>query len=523
MSGDAQPTYMVDVDYPGVFCPYQNPALLNYVAAAAGFPGRALADGFDYLELGCGRGVTTNVMAAASPQGRFCGVDLNQTDIAAATREAADCGLTNVRFIASGFAEAPADELPQADFIAVHGVYSWVPRETRRDIRNILATKLRPGGIAYVMYGAKPGRAAVEPLRRLLVEYVDQAPGDLLTRVEAGLRYLCGLRDGEARYFARNPAAAEALTAAFNTGTEFAAHEFLNASWEPRYFVDVAREMAEQGLTFAGQAITARNDLDLMLPDALKGLVREFADPLLVEQAKDYALDAGVRVDVYVKADAPVPDAQRGSLFDHMFFGTVEPLNAIAREGQFPPGRLALTGSPYDELLGKLAVVAHGMAELRALPEFDGRDPSRLVDALHYLVAAGQVAPCATGSRFDAAAAPGGSGPQFAMGGGYNRHRIDGVRGAETRVLLASPTLGTGIEASPLVATMLQVLTSVGTHEVPGSLSERIVATGLADRIEGWPRDDVRQQMPHAAGLLADFLQDQVIKYLDLGIVTFAR
>jgi SAM-dependent methyltransferase len=523
MLGSSEPTYMVEVEYPGVCCPYQNPALLNYVATAAGFPPRPLADGFRYLELGCGRGLTTIVMAAAQPRGAFHGVDSNPNHIAEARREAAECGLANARFSESSFADLPAGDLPDFDFIALHGVYSWVPDQTRREIRQILAAKLKPGGIAYIMYGAHPGRAAVEPLRRLLVEYVQRQQGDLLSRVEAGLHNLRGLSDGEAQYFAQNSAAAAALAGAFNSGAEFAAHEFLNASWEPRYFIDVAREMAECGLAFAGQAITARNDPDLMLPESLKPLVRAFGDPLLAEQAKDYALNTGVRADVYVKADAPVPEAERHSLFDDLFFGTVEPCNAIRREVQFPPGRLALTGSPYDELLGKLAVVGHKMADLRVQPDLEAVDTARLIDAIHHLVAAGQVMPFAAPSGFGKSTPPGGSGPQFAMGCEYNRRKIDGLRGDEPSLLLAAPALGTGIEVSPLYAAMLQALTSAGVAEAPGRLWESLVAKGLAERIEGWPRDAVSEQVPYVAKLLADFLENQLIKYVDLGIVVFAR
>jgi len=521
MSKSLDAGYLAEVEYPGTFCRYQNPALLNYVAAAAGYPPRRLRPGFRYLDLGCGKGVTANVMAAASPQGEFWGVDVVADHIAGARRQADACGLGNIKFVEQSFADLPDSDLPEFDFVTLHGVYAWVPERVRRDIRATLAAKLKPGGIAYVMYSAKPGRAAVEPLRRLLVDLVGRQPGDLSARAEAGLGYLTRLRDNEAQYFVQNPAAAEVLTGAVNSGVETAVHEFLNESWEPHYFVDVARDMAETGLAFAGQAATARNDLDLMLPEDLKSLVRELGDPLRVEQAKDFALNTGMRVDVYVKAQAPVPEAERAALFDGLIFGTTKPQKSIEREIQFPPGRLALSGKPYDEILASCSVVAHGMAEIRALSTVRDYTAAQQLDALHYLVSAEQLAPFAAPSHFGAASAPGGSGPQFDMDSGYNRRVIEGLSGDESGVLLASPALGTGIELDLLAATVLQTLTAVGTERAPGRLWESLVSYGLGERMPGWP-EAPKEQVPFSAKLLADFMEDHLVKLLDLGVLGFA-
>lgn len=522
MPNSLEAGYLAEVAYPGTFSPYQNPALLNYVAAAAGFPPRPLDSGFRYLELGCGQGVTANVMAAALPRGEFWGVDASAEHIAGARRQAEASGLGNINYVEQAFAALPGGDLPEFDFVSVHGVYAWVPAETRRDIRATLAAKLKPGGIAYIMYSAKPGRAAVEPLRRLLVDYVARGAGDLVARVEAGLEFLTRLRDHEAQYFVRNPAAAEVLGGAMNSGVQVAAHEFLNQSWEPRYFVDVAHEMAESGLVFAGQAATARNDLDLMLSDDLKPLVREMGDPLYVEHAKDFALNTAMRVDVYVKARGPVPDAERPALFDDLIFGTTKSKNAIEREVQFPPGRLALTGKPYDEVLAACSVVAHGMSEIRALPTFRELTAEQQLDALHYLIAAGQLAPFAGRTRFGESTAPGGAGPQFALESAYNRRVIEGLRGDESRILLASPVLGTGIELELLAATVLRTLTSVGTERTPGRLWESLVAHGLGERLQGWPAGAPNEQVPFTAKFLADFMEDRLVKLLDLGVLGFA-
>ncbi len=58
----------------------------------------SLVNGIDVLEVGCGSGRAINVMAKAFPNSRFVGYDLIPEQIDTANAEAADQGLSNVRF-----------------------------------------------------------------------------------------------------------------------------------------------------------------------------------------------------------------------------------------------------------------------------------------------------------------------------------------------------------------------------------------------------------------------------------------
>lgn len=65
-----------------------------------GVPGliESLEAGIDVLDVGCGSGRALNAMASAFPRSRFTGYDFSDEGVAAANREAADCGLGNIRF-----------------------------------------------------------------------------------------------------------------------------------------------------------------------------------------------------------------------------------------------------------------------------------------------------------------------------------------------------------------------------------------------------------------------------------------
>ena len=124
MSNKLDAGSLAGIEDPGTFRSYQNPALLNYVAAAAGYAPRPLRPGFRYLELGCGKGVTANVMAAASPQGEFWGVDVHAEHIAGARRQAEESGLANITFVDRAFADLPGGDLPEFDFVTLPGLYA---------------------------------------------------------------------------------------------------------------------------------------------------------------------------------------------------------------------------------------------------------------------------------------------------------------------------------------------------------------------------------------------------------------
>ncbi len=55
----------------------------------------------------------------------------------------------------------------------LHGVYSWVAPEVRRDIARVLRDAARPGGYVFVSYNALPGWSQKMPLREMMLRASD--------------------------------------------------------------------------------------------------------------------------------------------------------------------------------------------------------------------------------------------------------------------------------------------------------------------------------------------------------------
>ena len=179
--------YITDVDYIPGFYPHMSPVAMRYAASLNRVVPPATAERFRYLELGCGLGRSLTTLAAANPQGEFVGIDVNASHIAAIEKDIAAGELANARAIASDFAALPKD-LGRFEFLALHGVFSWVAPEVRQQILEVAREHLAPGGLLLVSYNAMPGWAHLQPIRGILRQYAALRQGDTVQRIRDALR-----------------------------------------------------------------------------------------------------------------------------------------------------------------------------------------------------------------------------------------------------------------------------------------------------------------------------------------------
>ena len=110
-----------------------------------------------FLEVGCGDGVSLLAMAASLPDAEFVGIDLSEPRIDEAQQSARAIGVSNVRFHCLDVTNFDSKEFGKFDYIAAHGLYSWVPETVRERILVIYKDCLTPKGIGYISYNTFPG------------------------------------------------------------------------------------------------------------------------------------------------------------------------------------------------------------------------------------------------------------------------------------------------------------------------------------------------------------------------------
>jgi SAM-dependent methyltransferase len=114
-------------------------------------------DRYRVLELGCGNGANLLPLAYYRRHGSFVGVDGARSQIEAAKARQSALELKNLEFIHADFRTASQRVSGQFDYIIAHGVFSWVPQDARDALLEIIGQSLRPGGLIYINYNARPG------------------------------------------------------------------------------------------------------------------------------------------------------------------------------------------------------------------------------------------------------------------------------------------------------------------------------------------------------------------------------
>jgi SAM-dependent methyltransferase len=506
--------YSTDVPYLRTFSPDLCPALLRLVAALNGFAPPDATD-FDYCELGAGNGDTTTALAAANPGARFVGVDISPEHVAFGSDLASRGGVDNVRFLELDFADLGRANLPDFDLITANGVLSWVSPEMRRTMIEVAAAKLKPGGLLYVSYNALPGWAAVEPLRRLMMESASGSPGSGVERARAALGLAASLSGGGAEYFASNPAARTMLETMTRMGLPYVVHEYLQPHWHPRYFIDVAREMAAGDLHFIGQLPLHLNYRDLSLSPALVELFQGVTDRIAFESLKDYALNEFFRRDVYIKGKQACSAGTTRAYLESTAFGTLLDAGRIEREARLPHRVLRFQAPLFDALIPALAEGASTMDELARRPDLASAGRDRIRESLLLLLVAGQVIPMARPAPPEPAPAS----ALYRLPLAYNRMMLGQRLSAENPILLASAAAGTAMVLPQLDAISLRLLTEVAPEQRPAWIQALVARQPLRLRVGDRWIEEADEKARIISDQLEQFRARRLPKLLDLGIV----
>jgi len=314
-AGDWSGGYVTDIAYMPGFYHHQTPSFMGLACLLNGFEPPPL-DGLAYCDLGCGPGFGIALMAATDPGGTYVGVDFNPAHIVQGRRLAARAGLDNLRLIEASFADltgpgADRLELPRFDVIALHGVYSWVSEDLKRDIVRFIDERLNPGGMVYVSYNCYPGWTGATPVQRLLREVADRQAGDSAHRFRSAYAVARALHQAGARGLP-DKTVFEALDKEFETGNEtYLVHEYLNDHWRPLFSADVAADMGAAKLVHAGAADLLVNFPQLQMTPDQRAIVEALPDRVLRQQASDFSAGRGFRRDVFLRGGLRLGEAEQ--------------------------------------------------------------------------------------------------------------------------------------------------------------------------------------------------------------------
>lgn len=515
--------YVVDVPYVGGFYRQLAPTILGGVAVCNGFVPTPCVEPFSYLELGCGLGDTLLTLAAANPHGRFTGVDINAVHTQAMHQRVERVGLENVRVHESGFGGLPQD-LPPQQFIALHGVFSWVADHVREQILEIARTLLAPGGLLLVSYNALPGWAPLLPMRQLIRELAEGAAGDSCQRVQAAMGLAREMRAAGAPFIAHNPQAETMLDDFGSQDPAYLAHEFLNENWTALHFADVAKRFASVGLDYVG-ALPLVNNLPLFWPggNLLRFLPR--GDRVAVETRCDTLMNQSFRWDIYARNPRRFESTEeRLAATGGLGVRLADPALTLPWPATVAGREIKVDGPPHDRIVALLRERPRSLAELVA-ESGHAASPAAVAAFLAEIDLAVAIGMLQSDPRPLPPITSAGPGP-WTMPDAFNRDVLSSLHAGVKWVTLASRRTGTGHGMRVLAALVLSCLVEdpsadMASDAFVAAVDDRVARRGppLAVRSTGKAITAPGERFDAVRAVCKDFVRIVLPELVQLGIV----
>jgi SAM-dependent methyltransferase len=431
--------YVADLEYSYGYFDELNPLRARLALLNSGFAPPACESA---CELGFGQGVSVNIHAAATGA-QWWGSDFNPAH-AAFARELAVASGSGARLVDEAFADfCTRQDLPDFDFIGLHGVWSWVSDQNRSVILDFIRRRLKPGGVVYISYNTLPGHTATVPLRQLLVRHAEtmQAPGQALApRIDAALEFAQRLFEQNPAFLAANPQIGARLERMLKEDRRYLAHEYFNRDWRPMPFGEVAQALGEAKLSFAGSAHHLDHVEVLNLTEGQGAFLRELPDALFRETVRDFMINQQFRRDYFIKGPRRLTALDLREIARRERFILTGRREAIALTATGPAGEVGLRQEIYEPVLDVLS--DHRPRTFEEIEHACGaqvRTFAELLEALMVLIGKKDLAP-AQSDDVIAKARP--------AARNLNQRLMASARSDQGIGALASPVTGGGIPVS---------------------------------------------------------------------------
>jgi SAM-dependent methyltransferase len=427
--------YVADVAYTYGYYPELNPVRVRLALLSAGIAAPEIGTA---CELGFGQGISVGVHAAAGPAG-WWGTDFNPAQ-AGFAQELARASGSNAQLSDEAFAEfCGRADLPDFDFISLHGIWSWISDENRRVIVEFVRRKLKVGGVLYISYNTLPGWSGFGPMRHLMARHAETlgAPGaGVLKRADGALDFAEKLLATKPMFLKANPQAAERLKQVVKQDRHYVAHEYFNRHWQPMFFTDVRDWLEPAKVDFACSATWGDHVEAINMTPEQQALLKEIPNADLRQMARDFMVNQQFRRDYWVKGVRRLAPMEQAEQLRAARFLLTTPRADVPTKVQGGLGEAALNANVYGPLLDLMADhKPHTLAAMEAALQPRGIAFAQVLQAMQILIHANQVMPV----QDEAAAAK-----SRKSSDALNRHFLQRSRSHTDMNYAASPVLGGG-------------------------------------------------------------------------------
>jgi SAM-dependent methyltransferase len=346
--------YVADIGYTYGYYTELNPqrVKLAFVNNGLVFPEVGAA-----CELGFGQGLSANIHAAASVA-QWHGTDFNPSQ-AGFAQELAAASATGAKLYDEAFAEfCNRPDLPDFDYIGLHGIWSWISDENRQVIVDFIRKKLKVGGVLYISYNTLPGWAAFAPMRHLMTEHAEVLGSEgrgIVSRIDGALDFAEKLLATNPAFSRANPLVGDRLAKMKEHNRHYLAHEYFNRDWHPMHFATMAEWLEGAKVQFACSA----NYLDAVevinLTAEQQAFLNEIPDPMFRQTTRDFMVNQQFRKDYWVKGARKLSALEQAEALRAQKVILTTPRSDVSLKVAGALGEANMTESIYAPILDLLA------------------------------------------------------------------------------------------------------------------------------------------------------------------------
>jgi hypothetical protein len=438
--------YLTDVEYSYIYNTELNPLKARLALLATGFSVPRIATA---CELGFGQGLSINVHAAASTT-EWWGTDFNPSQVGFA-RELGVASGADVKLFDEAFADfVHRRDLPDFDFIGMHGIWSWISADNQALLVDFIRRKLKVRGILYNGYNLIAGWASFAPIRHLMAEHA------ALAGAAGGgkLNVLKGTLDFVDRFLATNPGVrriSPKIVDRFDNLKKmdplYLVHEFLNGHWQPSSFASMTEALAPARLSFACSANFLDHYDAVNFTADQRAFMQALPDATFRQSVRDLMVNQSFRRDYWVKGPGQLTALQHVEALSAERLVMVSPRAEVELKFNTALGEAVLHAPVYEPLLDLLADhQPKTIGEVARAMQARGTGFKQVVEALVMLAGKGHL----MSAQDDAVAAR--------VGGTVRRLNdglLDRARSSGDAKVLASPVTGGGINVTRAVQNFL--------------------------------------------------------------------
>ncbi len=393
-------------------------------------------------ELGFGQGMSVGIHAAATLT-QWSGTDFNPSQ-AGFAQELARVSGADARLFDQAFDEFCArSDMPDFDFIALHGIWSWISDENRHIIVDFLRRKLKVGGVLYISYNTQPGWAAMVPMRELLNQHTEVMGVDgqgIVNRIDSALDFAQRLLDTKPLYGKVNPQVGARVKKMTTENRNYLAHEYFNRDWDPMSFASMAEWLAPAKLGYACSAHLTDHVDAVNLTAEQQAFLKEIPDAMFRETVRDFMSNAQFRRDYWVKGARQLGSIEREELLRAQRVILVTARDAVELKTSGTLGEATLNEGIYAPILDLLADhKPRTLGQIEASVKAKGVSFSQVLQAVMILAGKGSLA----FAQDDALAAKARRSTDK-----LNLHLMSKCRSSNDFAYLASPVTGGGVNVS---------------------------------------------------------------------------